>query len=254
MQPLYFDRDRIAMTECVWNGKPGVVCPFGTKCRRAASHKPVESKGTSTSPVVACPLSMGNVSGSQPAGSAGGPKGGESSAVDLKKLPVTRKESTGTDVQQVLQGRIQMCKFCGEAISVKSGRGLMAWHYARYHRFDVESGTYQCWYCNKIIENSDLKTHGLETCVLCQSQFQHYGPLDWGMSDGREWGQMTIWKKQDMDKERWPGDLDLGTVVMRIDLIGLCRGIYYSPHQLPTGPVCSNCIGGDERLLHLWSH
>lgn len=147
------------------------------------------------------------------------------------------------------------CRFCEDKFEEKEG--LLEWHMARYHRFETSSGGFECGHCGLTIEEKDLDTHGMETCVLCATDFQHFGSQDWGMSQQwANWGEMTRWTEKELEQERtpFPPDASKRPIVMRVALIGHCAGILYSHENLPEGPVCPKCTSQDKRLIHLWSH
>jgi hypothetical protein len=102
----------------------------------------------------------------------------------------------------------------------------------------------------------------METCVLCDKRFQHYGNMDWGMQNKPEsygvWGQIVQWDgKLDGNFLCCEGNstsLMIKGVSMMVKLTGSCIGLYYSPSPLPTGSICGQCICKDKRLVHVWSH
>jgi hypothetical protein len=164
----------------------------------------------------------------------------------------------------------RICPFCHEIPTNCS----LELHVSCEHRYNMDNGRFICGYCplwnfKNWIFQDQLTTHGTETCVLCLAQFQHFGFHERGMAKqsekmygGSSWGVMFPVDQKQMENDQVRQRLatighsvgPAARVAMLLDLVGECRGLYYSPVYLPPGAVCPKCITYDRRLVHVWSH
>lgn len=147
------------------------------------------------------------------------------------------------------------CTFCQKVVD--GDRHTLLWHYARYHRWHEDQQHFECDYCGLSIAPTDVATHGLETCVLCKRQFQHFGRGDWGWGDGIfSWGMVREWdgKEQYDEITKKTGPSRRRRVRRIIDFIGHVVGFSCSFERLPMGSVCPSCVSHDSRLVPVYSH
>ena len=136
------------------------------------------------------------------------------------------------------------CKFCG-IIPICD----LHWHYARYHRYDIEEDKFTCGHCHQNIPENELKTHGMETCVLCNTQFQHCSREDWSFR--YSWGVIEKYRSgSSCSGENEPPPNAKKFIKINGNIIGEA----YSLENLPDGIICSDCLCDDKRITYIWSH